>query len=78
MSDGKTIVVEGDAIERLVETLTELSMVPDGTPLKDALAMGRTFEVADLREVYIKSNYAVVALGSRVVRQLYSGTIARA
>jgi hypothetical protein len=52
MSDGKTIVVEGkEAVERLVETLTEFSMVPDGTPLKDALALGRTPEVAELRGV---------------------------
>jgi hypothetical protein len=52
MSDGKTIVVEGkDAVEQLVETLTEFSMVPDGTPLNDALAMGRTPEAAELRDV---------------------------
>jgi hypothetical protein len=52
MSDGKTIVVEGkEAVDRLVQTLTDLSMVPDGTPLKDALSLGRKLHVAELHEV---------------------------
>lgn len=52
MSDGRTIVVEGHAaVERLVGTLTEFSIVPDGTPLKTALALGRTPESAKLTGV---------------------------
>lgn len=52
MSDGKTILVEGSqAVERLIETLTEFSMVPDGTPIKTALALGTPSVTAQVRKV---------------------------
>jgi hypothetical protein len=49
LSDGKTIVIEGrSAVEGLVELLSRVSMVLDGTPLKGALALGKKLPVAEV------------------------------
>jgi hypothetical protein len=51
LSDGKTLIIEGrSAVEGLVELLSRISMVPDGTPLKTALALGKKLPVAEIRE----------------------------
>jgi hypothetical protein len=51
LSDGKTIVIEGRlAVEGLVELLSRISMVPDGTPLKTALALGKKLPVSEVGE----------------------------
>ncbi len=49
LSDGKTVVIEGrSAVEGLVELLNRISMVPDGTPLKTALALGKKLPVSEI------------------------------
>ena len=49
LSDGKTVVIEGrSAVEGLVELLSRISMVPDGTPLKTALALGKKLPVSEI------------------------------
>jgi len=49
LSDGKTLVVEGrSAVEGLIELLSRVSMVLDGTSLETALALGKKLPVSEV------------------------------
>lgn len=49
LSDEKTLVVEGrSAVEGLIELLSRVSMVLDGTPLGTALALGKKLPVSEV------------------------------
>lgn len=62
LNDSKTVVIEGrSAVEGLVELLNRISMVPDGTPLKTALALGKKLPVSEIGQTVPPKSHDVFA-----------------